>query len=76
MAKIMDNFLAFFLNLSIIRPIVQTTLRSFNAYSWNQLKITVTLHQKINSYDSFHNAFSLVYRSSFAGLLPKGRKNG
>lgn len=61
MAKLMDNFLAIFLNLSIIRPIVQTTLRSFNAFSWNQLKITVTLHQKKNSYDSFHNAFSLVY---------------
>jgi hypothetical protein len=62
MAKLMDNFLAIFLNLSIIRPIVQTTPRSFNAFSWNQLKITVTLHQKINSYDSFHNAFSLVFK--------------
>ena len=46
MAKLMDNFLAIFLNLSIIRPIVHTTLRSFNSFSWNQLKITVTLHQK------------------------------
>ena len=61
MAKLMDNFLAIFLNLSIIRPIVQTTLRRFDAFSWNQLKITVTLHQKINSYDSFHNAFNLIF---------------
>ena len=62
MAKIMDNFFAFFLNLSIIRSIVQTTLRRFDAFSWNQLKITVSLHQKINSYDSCHNAFSLVFK--------------
>ena len=62
MAKLMDNFFAFFPDLSIIRPIVQTTPRSLNAFSWNQLKITVSLHQKINSYDSFHNAFSLVFK--------------
>ena len=58
----MDNFLVIFPNLSINKPFVQTSWRRISKISWNQLKITVTLHQKINSYDSFHNAFSLVFK--------------
>jgi hypothetical protein len=46
MAKIMDNFLAFFTDLSKDRPFVHTSGRRIGGISWNQLKITVTLHQK------------------------------
>ena len=41
----MDNFLAIFLNLSKDEAIVHTSSRRNSEISWNQPKITVTLHQ-------------------------------
>jgi len=57
----MDSFLPNFLNLSKDGAFVHTSLRRICDIFWNQLKIAVLLHQKKYSYDSFHNALSLVF---------------
>ena len=46
LCALLDNFSSYFLDLSILRSFVHTSLRRIGYISWNQLKITVTLHQK------------------------------
>ena len=65
----LDNFLAFFRDLSINGAFVHTSLRRIQDFSWNRKKIAVTLHcpneNKQNGQGDFADSVVQMFQNVF-----------